>query len=101
MSKFDRDISNAVKQRILEEVRYRAERAQIVNNLYGSPNSSGTLQDRMPPDAEDPFEYKVKIGRRNVLDEEGNLIGWDKDVHRYREPKGAKKGKKVSSRYDE
>lgn len=82
MSKFDRDISNAVKQRILEEVKNRAERAQIVNNLYGQPHSSGTLQDRVSPDG-DMFDYKVDI-ERNPGKEPGS---WVKKVHRYREAK--------------
>lgn len=94
MQQFERELSKAIKRRLLEEVNARAQ-SSIVNNVYGGRSgkpeeAGGSLQDRFSS-AEDPFDYKVKIGRRQVTDKDGNVIGWDKDVHRYREPKRGKK----------
>lgn len=93
------ELRKAIKARILSEVtgRSQTQSASIVNNLYGGGGArEGGLQDRFDP-TEDPFDYKVDIERRAVLDAAGENIGWDKKVHRYRAPKDgeAKKKRKI------
>lgn len=87
------ELRAAIKARILAEVAGRSQ-AQVVNNMYAAGGArEGGLQDRFDP-VEDPFDYKVDIERRQVVDSQGLPIGWDKKVHRYRAPKDGEPKKK-------
>lgn len=88
----DKEIERAIRARILAEIERRAEASQVVNNVY-SGGQSGGVQDRFGPadSGEDPFDYFVDINRREAKDKDGNVVGWDKGVHRYRSPKKKRK----------
>lgn len=86
----DKTIEQAIRARILAEIERRSEASQVVNNVYSGGPSGGSVQERMgssAPDGEDPFDYFVDIQRREVRDKDGNVIGWNKGVHRRRSPK--------------
>lgn len=91
MKGFEQELDRAIKARILQEIAAKAERAQVVNNLYSSgpsqaPLGGGGLQDRFSP-AEDPFDYFVDI-ERTPIDPQNPNAGWKKKVRRYRDQKG-------------
>ena len=89
MRGFERELDRAIKARILQEIAAKAERAQVVNNLYGGgapERTGGGLQDRFSP-TEDPFDYFVDI-ERTPIDPERPELGWKKKVKRYRDAKG-------------
>lgn len=75
--------------------------SNVINNHAAtassdSPNGGRTLRERMLEDAASPSErddndYFVKISRRDVRSPDGEVIGWDKDVHRYIEKKKKKR----------
>ncbi len=50
--------------------------------------------------SDDEFDYWVDIARRDVMDKNGEVIGWDKNVHRHRDPKGSPPIKKKGFRRD-
>lgn len=90
MSRDTREISKAIKKRILDEINSRAQAQNVINNYVGGEPSrpkteSATLAERMSKSdgEDDPFDYKVMIGRKNRPDGDG----WDKLVHRYRKKK--------------
>jgi hypothetical protein len=86
---FEQELDKAIKARILQEIAAKAERAQVVNNLYGggAPSGGGGLQDRFSPATEDPFDYFVDI-ERTPIDPQNPDMGWKKKVRRYRDQKG-------------
>jgi hypothetical protein len=81
-----------MEEAALERIKAR-EAASVINNISNGGPSPGGIQASMSAkkddgdEDDDPFEYRVKIRRRNVV-KDGNLIGWDKHVHRYRHKKG-------------
>ena len=84
----------AVRKRIRDELLGgKKSNASIVNNVYGGhpdqAKEGGILSDQMGNQmgGEDPFDYFVDIERRDQVDPEGNKLGWDKKVHRYRKKK--------------
>jgi len=92
VSDWNNTLEEAIKKRILEEIGQRSQ-GQTINNFQGgaplasesrAPNS---LQEAMfDPGA---FDYMVDIEKTDQIDEKtGKPIGWNKKVHRYRQPKG-------------
>lgn len=93
----DAALIRAARRRLLGELGGGQPSAaqHVINNVYGG----GGLMDRLgavPPGggeaggggADDPYDYFVDINRRNVTDpESGDVVGWDKNVHRYRHEK--------------
>jgi hypothetical protein len=100
-------LRQAIRDRILSEVRSPRDVEKVVNNVYGGPiTGSGKNQglgggvagemageDAMSPEDRD---YFVDIMRQdldpNEIDEETQKPygkGWRKKVHRYTKPKGA------------
>lgn len=93
----DEALIRAIRKRLLDEISTRNAGAseRIVNNVYGAGPTG--LVDRLyqsqlgqQPDGEDPYEYYVDIERDDKLDDEGNKIGWTKNVRRYRDKKKVK-----------
>jgi len=93
----DAAIIRAARKRLLEQIAAKAEGApSFVNNVYGgggAPHMGGGVMDQMGSKGvsgadEDPFDYLVDITRTDTP------TGWEKRVHRYREPKDHKKKKK-------
>lgn len=98
----DAALIRAARQRLLAELStpQHAAAQRVVNNLYaggggggGGGGYSGGVMDHLgggaagPAAGEDPYDYLVDISRRNVTDPNGELVGWDKTVHRHREKK--------------
>jgi len=99
----DAALLKAVRKRILSEVSSprEAAAAKIINKVYGGGGGGGVMdrlghQPQMGGEGgEDPFDYFVNIQRKDLPDinpETGKPIGWEKTVHRYREPKGGGEG---------
>lgn len=88
----------AIRQRILDEINRKEQQAQIINQIYGgkggeSPQGQaggvmGALGNASGMSPED-YNYYVDISRQDVFDPQdpSRRIGWDKKVHRYKEPK--------------
>jgi hypothetical protein len=92
----DAAMIRAARKRLLEQIAKAEGSPSLVNNVYGgggSPHMGGGVMDQLGSKGvsgadEDPFDYLVDITRKNTPD------GWEKKVHRYREPKDHKKKKK-------
>lgn len=61
------------------------------SNSVGAQMAAQQRGDLSPDD----LEYLVDISKRDIKDEEGNSLGWDKSVHRYTQPNDKKKKKKT------
>jgi hypothetical protein len=91
MEDFQSQIEQAIRARILEEI--KADRqAQIINNVYGggaqSPQSGGSsVREAMAQFDPKDYNYFVDITREDVLNPEGEKMGWKKRVKRYADPK--------------
>lgn len=95
----DNVLLQAIRQRMLDEIRAKKEAAAIINNnVYGGGGSMPSgIQAGMhdaAPSGDDDRDYFVDILREN-LDPENPSAGWRKKVHRYAQPKGEKPKKKV------
>lgn len=89
----DEVLLEAVRQRLLDEVRKQERMAPVVNNVYGGhvPSSQGVAEQMGQPEA-DPglFDYFVDIERSPLMNPAtGTAVegAWKKKVHRYRTPK--------------
>lgn len=105
----DADLVKAIRQRMLDDIRKKADAERIVNNIYGGPVAGGGVMDQMgggasggSPSPEDR-DYFVDIMRQDydpgdeamVIDPTtGEKIpqklargGWSKRVHRFTSPK--------------
>ncbi len=84
----DNALIQAMRQRLLEEIRAKREAANVINNnVYGGGTpaagigaEAGGMSD---PDGSD---YMVDIIRENI-DPADPKKGWKKQVHRYKQPK--------------
>jgi hypothetical protein len=95
----DPALLRAIRKRLLDEIGHRggSDAAAVVNNIYGGHIPSGApagVSDRMSgqPSGEDPrdYDYMVDIIRKDLADKDpdtGKPVGWEKSVHRYRNPK--------------
>lgn len=100
----DAALIKAARKRLLAELdpelrkaESSANRASVVNNVYGGGHGSGGggLMDQLGGAAqggsgEDPFDYFVNIQRKDLPDVNpvtGKPAGWEKTVHRYRQEK--------------
>ena len=107
----DKMLLAAIKQRMLEEIAKKEAISNTINNYAGSgssgqPGVSGVgsgVADQMiggspisktTPEDDAMLDYLVDIERRNATDAEVNVIGWDKKVHRYAQPKETPPAKK-------
>ena len=106
----DEDLVRAIRSRILEDIKKKADAERIVNNVYGGPIAGGAISEQMgagqPGGAGgDPADrdYFVDIMRQDydpgdevmVIDPTtGERVpqqlargGWSKRVHRFSAPK--------------
>ena len=90
----DQMLLEAIRKRLLEEISAERQQAQIINQIYGgSPagaGAGGVMGSLGNASGMDPgqFDYYVDIARTDRFDPDtGEKIGWDKNVHRYRQPK--------------
>lgn len=109
----DAALIKAARKRLLAELEpaarkaeSAANRASVVNNIYGSGGGGGGggLMDRMggspaTPSAEgdDPYSYFVDVMRKDLPDinpATGKPAGWSKSVHRYKTRKEEEEKKK-------
>lgn len=88
----DQMLIEAVRQRLLEELKGGGGAKGIVNNVYGSPMAGGSgimgaLGGESAGDSPDPrgedADYFVDI-MREAIDPENPQVGWKKSVHRYK-----------------
>lgn len=99
MSVNDQMLLEAIRQKMLDDIKQKNAANAIYNIVggSGSPSSGsgvgaamGGLGPMSEAGADDPFDYLVDITRKD-LDEtnaQGKPKGWTKTVHRYRTPKG-------------
>lgn len=92
MAKENDDLMKIIQQRIKKNA--QNEREAIMRSILGEGNESSkpnkrnqTVQEEMFSSQNDPFDYHVAIGKRDQMDKKGNIIGWDKTVHRYKSKK--------------
>lgn len=105
----DDDLVRAIRARMLEDIKKKADAERIVNNVYGGPIVGGGIAEQMGPQPGDPVgspadrDYFVDIMRQDyepgdeamVIDPAtGQQIpqklargGWSKRVHRFSSPK--------------
>lgn len=93
-------LRQAIRDRILSEVKKPRDVDRIVNNVYGGPLTSdknqglgggvtGEMAEGMTPEE---LDYFVKIEREDMPELNpltGKPKGWKKKVHRYTRPKGS------------
>ena len=95
------DIKQMIQERIKQALGQQQQSAGTpLGSLVFQPGA-GVFQQMgggvMPADAmqaapaeesmtPEDYEYFVEIAKRDVLDPEGESIGWNKTVHRYRKP---------------
>lgn len=88
----DQMLIQAVRERLMDELKKKSDAQSIVNNVYGSPMAGGqgimgALGGEGGQDSPDPrgddADYFVDIMREN-LDPENPGAGWKKKVHRYK-----------------
>jgi len=96
-------LRQAIRDRILNEVKQPRDVERIVNNVYGGPLTSdknqglgggvtGEMAEGMTPEE---LDYFVKITRKdlpNLNPLTGKPEGWEKEVHRFTKPRGATNG---------
>lgn len=96
----DNVLLQAIRQRMLDEIKAKREAAAIINNnLYGQGGGGPSgiqagMHDAAPSGGGDDRDYFVDILRENI-DPENPSLGWKKTVHRHTEPKGKNPKKKV------
>lgn len=82
----ERDLVYALRRRMLRDLnRKQMEQAQS----EAPQHQSGGLAEAMLGE-DDPYDYKVKITKKDLADLHpgtGKPLGWEKEVHRYREKK--------------
>lgn len=90
-------IRQAILRRHLEEIQHaelargQEQHQHVINNLYGGGGGMSGVREQMDPDDND---YFVKITRRDLDEKDpdtGKPVGWEKKVHRYRQPHDEKK----------
>lgn len=99
---YNRILREAIRDRILNEIKKPRDVERIVNNVYGGPLTSdkslgggvtGEMAKDMTP-AE--LDYLVDIEREDLPEinpKTGKPIGWRKKVRRYTQPRGTPHGK--------
>lgn len=92
MAKHDDDLMRIIQARIKKNA--LSEREAIMRSLLGddaksngSSKKNQTVQEEMFASSDDPFDYHVQIGKRDIKDKQGKTLGWDKSVHRYKSKK--------------
>jgi hypothetical protein len=92
MAKHDDELMKIIQARIKKNA--LQERESIMRSILGdndSPKKSAkanqTVQEEMFSSLNDPFDYHVQIGKRDQRNDKGEVIGWDKTVHRYKAKK--------------
>lgn len=101
------ELEDLIRERIKQELGMRDQsRSNVLNELaqmrqiFGQPSQPGVFQamgggiqqDQSPMENEmtpEDYEYFVEIQKRDLLNEEGKAIGWDKSVRRFRTPTAA------------
>jgi hypothetical protein len=106
------DLEEAMKKRLLKMINENPFSGAPPINIYngmpssvqeamsaGGANSVGNqINAQKRGDlSPDELEYLVDISKRDVRDNEGNAMGWDKKVHRYTQPKMSALVKKKKS----
>ncbi len=87
----DQMLIQAVRERLMDELKKKSDAQSIVNNVYGSPMAGGQgvmgalggEGGQGSPDPREDGDYFVDIMREN-LDPNDPSKGWKKNVHRYK-----------------
>lgn len=89
MEDFESQLQEAIRARILEEIKANRQ-AQIINNVYGGGGAqapASSVREAMAGFDPKDYNYFVDITREDVMSPEGEKMGWKKRVKRYADPK--------------
>lgn len=100
---YTRMLREAIRDRILNEVKKPRDVDRIVNNVYGGPLTSdknqglgggvtGEMAEDMTPEEMDYFVNITRKDLPNLNPLTGKPEGWEKTVHRYTKPRGSENG---------